>query len=55
MDVPDLDLDEVSLNVLDAVVLADLERIGDDPKARFKFLRRLLAMAEESALWRRWS
>jgi hypothetical protein len=28
---------------------------GDDPEARFRFFRRLLAVAEEEAVSRRWS
>jgi len=50
MDAPelDLDLDEMFLEAVDAVVLAALERIGDDPEARFRFFRRLLAVAEEA-------
>ena len=47
MTAPDLDLDEVFLDALDSVVLAALERIGDDPAARFRFFRRLLAVADE--------
>jgi hypothetical protein len=31
------------------VVLAALKRIGDDPEARFRCFRRLLAVAEEEA------
>lgn len=42
-------LDEVFLDAVDAVVLAALERIGDDPDARYRFFRRLLAAAEEEA------
>lgn len=49
MDAPDLDLDEVVLDALKAVVLAALEQIGDDPEARFKFFRELLAKAEDEA------
>jgi hypothetical protein len=30
-------------------MLAVLERIGDDPEARFRFFRRLLAVAKEAA------
>ena len=45
MDDPDHDLDEVFLDALGAVVLAALDRIGDDPEARFSFFRRLLAVA----------
>ena len=47
MDRLDLDLDEVFLDAMEAVVLAALERIGDDPDARFRFFRRLLAVAQE--------
>jgi len=36
----------------EAVVLAALERIGDDREARFRFFRRLLAVAEEEAVRR---
>jgi hypothetical protein len=47
MDRPDLDLDEVFLGAMEAVVRAAPERIGDDPDARFEFfwrwLRRRLA------------
>jgi len=57
MDTPDLNLNEVFLEVfldaVDAVVLAALERIGDDPQARFRFFRPLLAVAEEQAFSRR--
>ena len=52
MDSPDLDLDEVFLNALEAVVIAALKEIGDDPEARFRFFRRLLAVAEEEAVRR---
>lgn len=55
MDTQDRDLDAVLLDDLDAVVLAALGRIGDDPEARFRFLRWLLAMAQEAALGRSWS
>jgi hypothetical protein len=50
MDAPDLDLDELFLDTLEAVVLAALEQIGDDPGARFRFFRRLLAVAEEETV-----
>jgi len=33
-------------------VLAALERIGDDPEARYSLFRRLLAVAEEEAVRR---
>ena len=48
MDAPKLDLDEVFLDALEAVVLAALEWIGNDREARFRFFRRLLAAAEEA-------
>ena len=43
------------LDAVEAVVLTALERIGDDPDARFRFFRRLLAMAKEAAVRRRLS
>jgi hypothetical protein len=46
MATPDLDADEVSLDAVDAVVRAALERIGDDPEARFSFFRRLLTVSD---------
>lgn len=49
MDTPYFDPDDVFLEAVDAVVQAALERIGDDPEARFKFFRRLLAVAQEEA------
>ena len=49
MDAPNLDLDEVFLDALEAVVLSTPERIGDDPEARFRFFRRLLAVAQDAA------
>ena len=49
MDIPDFDPDEVFLDALEAAVLAALERIGDNPEARFRFFRRLLAVAQEEA------
>ena len=55
MDTPDLDLDDVFLEAVETVVLAALERIGDDPEARFRFFRRLLAVADEEAVRRRLS
>jgi len=55
MDAPELDLDEVFVEALEAVVLAALERIGDNPTGRFKFFQRLLAVAEEEAGGRRLS
>jgi|APFre7841882724_1041349.scaffolds.fasta_scaffold139466_2 hypothetical protein len=41
--------DELFLDAVDAVVLDALARIGDDPKARFAFFKRLLAVAQEVA------
>ena len=49
MDTPGLDLDEVFLDAVEVTVLAALERIGDDPDTRFRFFRRLLAVAGEEA------
>ena len=49
MDTPDLDADDLFLGAVEAVVLAALEQIGDDPEARFRFYRRLLAVAEAAA------
>ena len=40
---------ELFLDAVDAVILAALEQIGDDPSARFTFFRRLLAVAQEDA------
>jgi len=53
MDAPDLDLGAVFLEAMDTAVVAAVERIGDDPAARFKFRRRLLAIADEEAVRRR--
>ena len=55
IDAPELDLDEVFVEALEVVVLAALERIGDDPEARFRFFRRVLAVAEEEGVRRRLS
>jgi hypothetical protein len=49
MDAADLDLDEVFLDAADAIVLDALARIGDDPRARFAFFKRMLAAAQEVA------
>jgi hypothetical protein len=43
----DLDADEALLDAMGVVVLAALEAIGDDPEARLKCVRQLLAVAEE--------
>jgi hypothetical protein len=50
MNAPDLDLDDLFLDAVEAGVLAALERIGDDPEARFRLFRLLLAVAEEEAV-----
>jgi len=55
MDTPDLDAADLFLGAVDAVVLAVFERIGEDADARFRFFRRLLAVAEEEAVRRRLS
>jgi hypothetical protein len=55
MDAPDLDLDEVFLDALEAVVLAALKQIGDDHEALVRFFRRLLSVAQEEAGGGRWS
>jgi hypothetical protein len=55
MDAPELDLDKVFLGAVEAVVLAALEQIGEDPEARIRFFRRLLAVADEEAVRRRLS
>ncbi len=39
--------DELFLNAVDSIVLDALARIGDDPRARFAFFKRLLAVAQE--------
>jgi hypothetical protein len=44
----DLTDDDLFLDALDAIVLDALARIGDDPRARYAFFRRLLA-AEQDA------
>ena len=41
--------DDLLLDAVDAVVLDALARIGDDPKARFAFFKRLLAVAQRVA------
>ena len=46
---PDFDPNAVFLDALEAAVLAALERIGEDPDARFRFFRRLVAVAQEEA------
>ena len=39
--------EDLSLDAVDAIVLDALQRIGDDPRARFAFFKRLLAVAQE--------
>ena len=41
--------DDIFLDAVEVMVLSVLDRIGDDPKARFEFFRRLLAVAQEIA------
>ena len=41
--------DELFLDAVDAFVLDVLAIIGDDPRARYAFFRRLLAVAQEVA------
>lgn len=41
--------DELFLDAVDAIVLDALAIIGDDPKVRFAFFKRLLAVAQEVA------
>ena len=45
-----LNLDDLFLDAREVVVLAALKQIGDDPEARFRFLRRLLAVEEDEAV-----
>ena len=44
----DLTEDELFLDAVDAIVLDALAIIGDDPRARFAFFKRLLAVAQEA-------
>lgn len=53
MDALDLDADDLFLDALEAVVLTALDRIRDDPEARFRLFRRLLTAAEEEGVVRR--
>jgi hypothetical protein len=41
--------DDLFLDAVDAIVLDALVRIGKDPRARYAFFRRLLAVAQEEA------
>ena len=38
--------DDLFLDAVDAIVIEALARIGDDPRARFAFFKRLLAVAQ---------
>jgi hypothetical protein len=38
--------DELFLDAVDAIVLDALARIGDDPRARFAFFKRLMAVVQ---------
>ena len=42
----DLTDDDLFLDAVDAIVIEVLARIGDDPRARFAFFKRLLAVAQ---------
>jgi hypothetical protein len=42
-------LDALFLDAADAIVLYALARIGNDPRARFAYFKRLLAVAQEEA------
>jgi hypothetical protein len=50
IDPPDTNVDELLLEAVNAAVLVALERIGDDPSARYRFFRWLLAVAEREAV-----
>ena len=41
--------DDLFLDAVDVIVLDALARTGDDPRARFAFFKRLLAVAQEVA------
>ena len=40
---------DLFLDAVDAIVLDALARVGDDPRARFTFFKKLLAVAKEVA------
>jgi len=44
----DLTNDDLILDAVDTVVLDVLDRIRDDPDARYAFFRRLLALAQQA-------
>jgi len=46
---PTFDADGLFLDTVDATMLESLAKIGNDPRARFAFLKRLLAVAQEVA------
>ena len=41
--------DDLFLDAVDAIAVDALARIEDDPRARFTFFKRLLAVAQEEA------
>ena len=41
--------DELFFDAVDEIVLDALARIGDDPRARFAFFKRLMAVAQKVA------
>ena len=43
----DLTDDDMFLDMVDAIVLDALDRIGDDPAARYAFFKRFLALVQE--------
>lgn len=47
-DMDDLTNDDLILDAVDTVVLDVLDRIRDDPDARYAFFRRLLALAQQA-------
>ena len=52
----DLDLDDLFLDAVETIILDALARIADDPRARYAFFTRLLAVAQEVAKERgQWS
>ena len=44
----DISDDELFLDAVDTIVLDVLQQLGNDPDARFAFLRRLLVVAQET-------
>jgi hypothetical protein len=41
--------EDLFLDAVDAIVLDAVARIGDDPRARFAFFKRLMAVAQKVA------